>query len=182
MFADLLLRDVPGPGPALRLTTGVFNSFELILRADGRSPTSSFLLCSLFSYALGLPQAACVEIPCSREREEAVGRYRTLFAAFEIPPQDILLRLINRRLDIGPHVQEYLAGLDAEWEGALDTMDPRGSKRAGGRYHAPSRSGGGGAFTQRNGSDAGERPDDEGKAGARMRSSRRDRDLPERGK
>ena len=49
----------------------------------------------------------------------AVGRYRALFAAFGIRSQDALLRPTNRRLHIGPHVQEYAAGLDAEWEERL---------------------------------------------------------------
>ena len=35
---------------------------------------------------------------------------------FEIRPQDVLLRLPNRRLYIGPLVQEYLVGLDFELE------------------------------------------------------------------
>ena len=39
-----------------------------------------------------------------------------MFIAFEILPQDALLRLPNRRLYIGPHVQEYLMGLDSMWE------------------------------------------------------------------
>ena len=49
----------------------------------------------------------------------AVDHYRKLCIAFGIQSQDILLRLSNRRLYIGPHVQEYLAGLDAEWEERL---------------------------------------------------------------
>ena len=118
-FADFLQRDVPGPGPASYLSTDVYSSFELMVRNQGRSPTSSFLLCSLFSDALGLPQAAYIDFPRSREWQVAVGRYRALFVAFGIRPQDILLRLTNRRLYIGPHVQEYLVGLDAEWEERL---------------------------------------------------------------
>ena len=51
-----------------------------------------------------------------REWNAAVSRYRTLFTAFKIRPQDVLLRLPNRRLYIGPHVQEYLVGIDSEWE------------------------------------------------------------------
>ena len=42
------------------------------------------------------------------------AHYRTLFAAYGIRPQDTLLQFSNRRLNIGPHVQEYLTGLDAE--------------------------------------------------------------------
>ena len=118
-FADLLQRDVPGPGPATYLTTGVYSSFQLMVRAHMRSLTSSFLLCSLFNDALGLPRAAFLDIPRTREWEEAVGRYRALFTAFGIRSQDILLRLTDRRLCIGPHVQEYLVGLDAEWEELL---------------------------------------------------------------
>lgn len=52
-FAEFLQRDVPGPGPASYPTTSVCSSFELVVRAHGRSPTSSSLLCSLFSDALG---------------------------------------------------------------------------------------------------------------------------------
>ena len=53
-FADFLQREVPGPGPASFLPTGVYSSFELMVLAHGRSPTSSFILCFLFSDALGL--------------------------------------------------------------------------------------------------------------------------------
>ena len=44
-----------------------------------------------------------------------MSRYRTLFTTFEIRAQDVLLRLPNRRLHIGRHVQEYLVGLDSKW-------------------------------------------------------------------
>ena len=104
------------PGPASYLTTSVYDSFELMVRSQGRSPTSSFLLYSLFGDALGLPQAPYLVFPRSRQWEVAVGRYRALFAAFGIRSQTVLLWFTNRRLYIGPHVQEYLAGLDAEWE------------------------------------------------------------------
>ena len=48
----------------------------------------------------------------------AVGRYSALFAAFGIQAQ-ILHRLSNQRLYIGPHVQSCLADLDGEWEERL---------------------------------------------------------------
>ena len=54
-FADLLQRGAPGPGSDSYLTTGVYSSFALMVRAHGRSPTPSYLLCSLFSDAPGLP-------------------------------------------------------------------------------------------------------------------------------
>ena len=85
-------------------------------RAHGRSLTSSFLWCSLISDGLGLSQAAYLDLPGSREWKVAVDRYHTMFFAFGIRSQDILLRLPNRRLDIGPHAQEYWTDLDVECE------------------------------------------------------------------
>ena len=120
-FADLLQRDAPGPGPASFLTTGGYNSFGFMVRAHRRSRTSSLLWCSLVSDALGMPQAAYLDFSRSRKWEVAVGCYRALFAAFGIWSH-ILLRLTNRWLYIGPHVQEYLAYFDAEWEERLTRL------------------------------------------------------------
>ena len=83
--ADLLQRDVPGPGPASYLTTGVHGSFEFMVRSQWRIQTFSFLLCSLLSDALGLPQATYLDFPRSRELEVAVGRYRALFRRVRDP-------------------------------------------------------------------------------------------------
>ena len=58
LFADLLQRGAPGPASDSYLATGVYSSFELMVHPHGRSPTSSYLLCFLFSDALGLPQGA----------------------------------------------------------------------------------------------------------------------------
>ena len=77
------------------------------------------MLYSLFNDALDLPQEACLDFPRKREWEAAAAHYRTLFTAYGFRSQDVLLRLPSRRLCIGPHVQEYLAGLDAEGEGRL---------------------------------------------------------------
>lgn len=79
--ADLLQQDTPGPGPTTYFTTGVFRSFELMVHAHGRIPTSSFLFCSLFSNALGLPLGSYLDIPRQNEWEAAGGRYRGLFTA-----------------------------------------------------------------------------------------------------
>ena len=118
-FANLHQRDVPGPGLASRPTNGVYSSFELMVRAHRRGPTSSFLLCSSLSNALGLPQAVYLDSPRSRKWGVAVDRYRTLFVVFEVRSQDILLPFSNRRLYMAPHVHDYLADLDAEWEECL---------------------------------------------------------------
>ena len=83
-------------------------------RAHGRSPTSPFLLCSLFGDVLRLPQGACLDFPRPRDWETAAGRSRALFVAVGTRPQDILLRLTNRGLYMRLRVQQYLAGLDAE--------------------------------------------------------------------
>ena len=67
LFADLPQRGVPGPGSDSYLTTVVYSYFELMVRAHGRRPTSSYLLCSLINDAVGLPQGAYLGFPRSRE-------------------------------------------------------------------------------------------------------------------
>ena len=52
-----------------------------MVRAQRRSPTSLFLLFSLFSDALVVPRSAYFDFPRLREWEVAVDRYRTLFVA-----------------------------------------------------------------------------------------------------
>ena len=118
-FANLLQRDVPRPGPTSYLTTGVYDSFKLMVHSQGRSPISSFLWCSMFSDALGLPQAAYPDFPRSREWEVGVDRYHALFAAFGIQSQNVLLRLTNWWLYFRSHERKFSAGLDAEWEELL---------------------------------------------------------------
>ena len=118
-FAALLQRGDLGTEPANYVATGVYNTFELMLSTLGRSPTSSFVLCSFFSDALDLPQEAYPDFPRTREWKVAAAHYHTLFAAHGIRPQDILLRLPNRRLYVGPHLQEYSAAIDTEWEERL---------------------------------------------------------------
>ena len=75
-----------------------------------------FLLCSLFFNALDLPHGTHLAFLRPKEWETAAGRHRTLFAAYAIRLQDILLRLQNQRIYIAPHVQHYLVDLDAECE------------------------------------------------------------------
>ena len=135
-------------------------------------------MCSLFSDALGVPQAAYFDFPRWREWGW-LSVAAVQFAAFRIRSQNVPLRLTNRRLYIGLHVQDYLAGARRRVEGTLDMM---GSKRTGRRYRDPSLSGGGGAFVEKTGAGARERPDDEGGDGAKRRSSRYHREPPERGK
>ena len=86
-FTELLQRDVPRPGTASYVATSVYSSFELMVNAHGRSPTSSFLLFSLFSDALGRPQAAYLDFPRPREWEAAADRYLALFTTFGIRSQ-----------------------------------------------------------------------------------------------
>ena len=80
-FAELLQPGTPVQGSNSYLTTGVCRSFELMVRTHGRSPTSSYRLCSQFSDDLGLPQGVYLDFPRSMEWHVAVGRYRALFAA-----------------------------------------------------------------------------------------------------
>lgn len=108
--------NIPGPGPDIYPTSGRYSSLELMVRAHEKSPTSSFLVFALFSDALGLPGGGCINFLRPRGWKAAGGRYRALFAAFEIRLQDVLLRIAKWRLYINPHVVEYLVGLDPEWE------------------------------------------------------------------
>ena len=126
-FAELLEEDDPRVVPASCVTTGPHPTFEHMVRTHGRSPNTSLLLCSLFSDALGLPREFYLNFPRTREREVAAAHYRERFAAYVIQPRDILLQLPNWRLYIGPHVQEFLAGLHVEWVGRLtrSTLDAR---------------------------------------------------------
>ena len=57
-FADLLQRGVPEPERSIYVTIGVYGTFSLMVRALGKSPVSSFLVCFLCSAALGLPQGS----------------------------------------------------------------------------------------------------------------------------
>ena len=118
-FAEFLEEDAPRLDPASFVTTVSHDTFEEMVRTHGSSPTSSFLLCSLFAVALGLPQGAYVDFPRPREWRAAADHYREILAAYGIRPQDTVLRLPNRRIYILPHVQEFLAGLDFTWEDLL---------------------------------------------------------------
>ena len=118
-FPPLFQRGVPGRGPASCATTAVCSTFELMVRAHGRSLLFSFLLCSLCCDELSLPRREYLDFPRPREWEAIAGRYRALSAAHTIQTQDVLLRLPNERLYIGPHLQKYLARLDAECEERL---------------------------------------------------------------
>ena len=120
-FAELLEEDGPQLDLAIYAATGSHDAFEEMVRTHGSSPTSLFWLCSLFGDALGLPQGAYLDFPRLRGWRAAAGQYRELFAAYGIRLQDTLLRLLNRRIYILPHVQEFLAGIDSTWEDLLTT-------------------------------------------------------------
>ena len=66
----------------------------------------------------------------------------------------------NQRLYIGPHVQECLAGLDAEWEHRLtrSTLGVQNALKPGDTRPFSSDSGGIGGFGGGNRPSAGERP------------------------
>ena len=69
-FAELIEEyGAPLLQPASYVTTSSHETFELMVRTHGRSPTSSFLLFSLFSDALSLPQRAYLDFPRPRESQ-----------------------------------------------------------------------------------------------------------------
>ena len=131
-FAEPIQEDGARLQPASYVTTDSHETFELV-RTHARSPTSSFLLCSLFSDAPRLPQRAYLDFPGPGEWQAAASHYREAFAAYAIRAQDISLRLPNRRIYILLHVEEFLAGLDSTWENRLTrwTLGVRNALEAG---------------------------------------------------
>ncbi len=97
-----------------------FDSYEDMARAHGRSPTSSWLLVSLFCDVFGLDKDIYINFPRDLDEDhgwdQIVQRYRAAFYANGIRPHQVLLQLPRARIYIGPHVQEYLAHLDTECE------------------------------------------------------------------
>lgn len=83
-----------------------------MVRAHGRSPSSSFLTWSLLCDILGLPLGACLDFLRAREWLAAASRYSTLFPPFSIRLNDIVPGGAIMNL----HIQSYLASLDAEWK------------------------------------------------------------------
>ena len=120
-FAELLEEDAPRLVPASYVTTDSHHTFEHTVSTHGGSPTSSFLLCSLFYDALCLPRDGYLDFPRTRVWEAAAARYRVGFEAYAIQPKDIFLPPPNRRIYIACHAQEFLTGLDNEWEERLTT-------------------------------------------------------------
>ena len=100
-------------------STGVYNTFEDMLRAQGHCVTASFLLCTLVCDTLGLPSGIYIECPRPLGWIQVVDRYRQLFGTNNVRAQDVVLRLQGRRLYIGPHVQEFLLHLDPVWDERL---------------------------------------------------------------
>ncbi len=113
-------------------TVGSFNSFEDMVRAHGRSPTSSYLLVPIFGSALGLGPPTYVDFPMrgmSVGWTQVIQCYRDLFQRLGIQPRDVLIELPNNITYICPHVQEYLVRLDPVWESHL-TFYTSGVQRA----------------------------------------------------
>ena len=90
-FADFLEEDGLPLVPASYVTTGSHHTVEHMVRTHGRSPTSSFPLCSLFCDALCLPQDAYLDFPRTREWKAAAARYRVVFEPYAIQPKDSLI-------------------------------------------------------------------------------------------
>ena len=103
VVAEVLEEDGPRLVPGSYVMTGSHPTSEHIVRTHERSPTSPFLLFSLFSDALGLPQEAYLNFTRARKLEVAAAHYRERLAVYAFKPRDILLQLPNRRLCIAPH-------------------------------------------------------------------------------
>ena len=62
-LTELLEEDGPRLDPATDVTTGSHDTVEEMVRTHRSRPACSFLLCALFSDALGLPQGAYLRLP-----------------------------------------------------------------------------------------------------------------------
>lgn len=85
-FAGLRQRTVFGPGPASYLTTGVYSSFEVMVRAHGRDKTPLRLSCAMCSAMLWacFKEQIITPPPPGREWEATAARQRVLLTAFDI--------------------------------------------------------------------------------------------------
>ena len=97
-FAELLEEGGPRLVPASYVTTGSHHTCEHMVRTHGRSPTYSFLLCSMFCDALCLPRNTYLDFPRTREWEAGAARCRVVFEAYAIESPGIFLRFRNRRI------------------------------------------------------------------------------------
>lgn len=118
-FADLLQRGIPKPELVRYVTTGVYSTLELLVRALEGSPASSFLLC-LAQRCSGPASGSLSRLPppegmgsSCRPLPRAVHRLRAPTAGYlASTTKEESLRRASRP-------GEYLAGLDAEWEDHL---------------------------------------------------------------
>ncbi|CAN0212020.1 unnamed protein product, partial [Scytosiphon promiscuus] len=94
---------------------GHFDSFDSMVQAHGRSPTSSYLLVPLFCDVFGMDADVYIYFPRDPHEDngwdQMVQRYRALFYAHGVRPHQVLLKLPRGRIYIAPDVQEYLAHL-----------------------------------------------------------------------
>ena len=76
-FADLLRLGAPELEPATYVTIKVYSTLEVMMRTPGNTPTSSFLLCSLFNDALCLPQELAFISPLQRNGRLSIDTERS---------------------------------------------------------------------------------------------------------
>lgn len=103
-----------------------------MVRAHGRCPTSSFLLCSLFSDALGLPQANVFTYPAQGDP----------FTGYPIPVSK------SQALHWGSRPRTP-GGPRRRVAGTFNTVEPSGLTCTGSWCYAAALSGGGDAFAER---------------------------------
>ena len=106
----------PRLDPASYVTTDSHDTFELMVRAHGRNPTSSFLMLPV--QRRSGPAFAGVSRFLPLKGMESSGK-PVPYAVHSVrdPTTECRAAVIpNRRLYIGPHVQEYLVGFHDEWE------------------------------------------------------------------
>lgn len=170
--AHPLQRGLPGHGPDTYLTTGFYTTFELTLRAHGKSPTSSFILCSLLgSYQFPTSEgvgSGCRPLPCDfRDVQKSNTGCISSTTTFEGSALDLTCKSTLRA--------STPSGRSA-WRD-----EPYEPARAGRRCRAASTCGGCGDPAGRNGASARDRPANEAEARAGRRGSGCHWEPPQRG-
>ena len=101
------------PAGSSHVTTDSHNTFELMVRAHGRSLTSSSPYASCPATFWAYPRWR-ISIPPTRKQRQAATvpcsqrwRFKRKTSCFGC---------VNHRLLIGPHVQDYLVGVESEWD------------------------------------------------------------------
>lgn len=121
----LRLSNIVGPFQVDRIeypSTGVNNTIADVLRSRRYCETALLLLCALRrDDFLGEPCGAYIKCRCEICWAQVFHRYRLLPRANNVCYHIIVFRLLRRRLQISPRVQESFVHRNPVWDARLTT-------------------------------------------------------------